>query len=67
MSDKQEMIKKLLELQKKFIEYDREHGVSMEEYFTPSGDSPLKGFREEYMDLAMQLVDTAHAEKGSHR
>ena len=67
MSEKQEMIQKLLEMQKKFIEYDHEHGVSMEEYFTPSGDSPLKGFRQEYMDLAMKLVDSAHAEKGSQR
>ena len=67
MSEKQEMIKKLLEMQKKFIEYDQENGVSMEEYFTPSDDSPLKGFRQEYMDLAMKLVDSAHAEKGSHR
>jgi hypothetical protein len=61
------MIKKLLEMQKKFIDYDHEHGVSMEDYFTPSDDSPLKGFRQEYRDLAMKLVDTAHAEKGSHR
>ncbi len=67
MSEKQEMIKKLLEMQKKFIDYDHENGVSMEEYFTPSDDSPLKGFRQEYMDLAMKLVDSAHAEKGSHR
>jgi len=27
----------------------------------------LKGFRQEYMDLANKLVDMAHAEKGSHR
>ena len=67
MSEKQEMIKKLLEMQKKFIEYDHKHGVSMKEYFTPSDNSPLKGFRQEYMDVAMKLVDAAHAEKGSHR
>lgn len=67
MSEKQEMIKKLLEMQKQFIDYEHQHGVSMEEYFTPPNDSPLKGFRQEYVNLAMKLVDTAHAEKGSHR
>ncbi|MCP4407216.1 MAG: hypothetical protein GY807_05530 [Gammaproteobacteria bacterium] len=67
MSDKQEMIKKLLEMQKKFIEHEHKDGVSMEEYFTPSDDSPLKGYRQEYRDLAMKLVDTAHEDRGSHR
>ena len=65
MSDKQEMIKKMLEMQKKFIDYEHENGVSMEEYFTPSDDSPLKGYRQEYRDLAMKVVDVAHEEKGS--
>lgn len=67
MTEKQEMIKKLLEMQKKFIEYEHQYGVSMEEYFTPANESPLKGFRQEYRNIAMKLVDTAHAEKGSKR
>ena len=67
MSDKQEMIKKMLEMQRKFIEREHKHGVSMEEYFTPSDDSELKGYRQDYRDLAMKVVDAAHAEKGSHR
>ena len=41
MSDKQEMIKQMLEMQKKFIKYEQKHGVSMDEYFTPSDDSQL--------------------------
>lgn len=67
MSDRKEMIKKMLEMQRKFIEYEHEHGVSMEEYFTPSEDSQLKGFRQEYTELAMKIVDAAHEDKGSHR
>lgn len=67
MSDKQEMIKKMLEMQRKFIEQEHKDGVSMEEYFTPSDASQLKGYREEYMELAMKVVDSAHEEKGSHR
>ena len=33
MSDKQELIAKLLEMQKKFIDYEHENGVEMEDYF----------------------------------
>jgi hypothetical protein len=67
MSDKQEMIKKMLEMQRKFIEQEHKGGVSMEEYFTPSDDSQLKGYRQEYSELAMKVVDSAHEEKGSRR
>lgn len=65
MSEKQEMIKRMLELQHKFVQYDHEKGVSMEEYFTPSDDSPIKDYRQEYRDLAMKVVELAHKEKGS--
>ena len=67
MSEKQEMIKQMLEMQRKFIEYEHKQGVTMEEYFTPTDDSQLKGYRQDYRDLAMKVVDAAHAEKGSHR
>lgn len=65
MSEKQEMIKRMLELQHKFVQYDHEKGVGMEEYFTPSDDSPIKDYRQEYRDLAMKVVELAHKEKGS--
>ena len=67
MSEKQELIKKLLEMQKKFIDYEHENGVEMEDYFAAEEGHVLKGFRQEYMDMANKLVDMAHAEKGSHR
>jgi hypothetical protein len=67
MSNKQELIAKLLEMQKKFIDYEHANGVEMKDYFAADEGHPLKGFRQEYMDLANQLVDMAHAEKGSHR
>ncbi|HHH44265.1 MAG TPA: hypothetical protein ENK49_09015 [Gammaproteobacteria bacterium] len=67
MSEKQEMIKKLIEMQKKFIEYEHAHGVSQEEYFAAPEGHPLANYRQEYNDLAIKLVDVAHAEKGSHR
>jgi hypothetical protein len=67
MSEKQELISKLLEMQKKFIDYEHENGVEMQDYFAAEEGHVLKGFRQEYMDLANKLVDMAHAEKGSHR
>ena len=64
---KQEKISKMIELQKKFMEKEHQNGVTMEEYFVPGGDSPLKGYREKYVRLAMEVVDDAHEEVGSHR
>ncbi len=67
MGEKQELIKKLMEMQKKFMDLDHEKGIEQEDYFAAEEGHPLKGFRQEYMDLANKLVDMAHAEKGSHR
>ena len=66
MSSKQDKIKKMLEMQKKFAELDRARGVSAEEYFTPESGAELDGYREEYSKLAMDVVDVAHKEKGSN-
>ena len=67
MSEKQDLIKKLLKMQKKFIDYDQANGVEMEDFFAAEEGHPLYHFHQEYMDLANKLVDVAHAEKGSHR
>jgi len=67
MSDKQEMIKKMLEMQKKFIEFEQQNGVDPKDYWTAGEGHPLHHYREEYNDLAVKLVDMAHEEKGSHR
>jgi soluble cytochrome b562 len=67
MSDKQAMIKKMLEMQKKFTEYEQQNGVDPKDYWKAPEGHPLHGYREEYNKLAMQLVDVSHADKGSHR
>ena len=67
MSEKQELIKKMLELQKKFIEYEQQHGVEMVDYYYASQGHPLENYRQQYNELAMKLVDLAHEQKGSHR
>jgi hypothetical protein len=66
MSEKQDLIKKMLELQKKFMEYEHQSGVEMEDYMLADEGHPLHGYRQQYRDIAMRVVDLAHAEKGSH-
>lgn len=67
MSDKAAKIKELIEMQKKFIEYEQKNGVNFKDYFTPEAGHELDGYRQTYMEKAMELVDMAHEEKGSHR
>jgi hypothetical protein len=67
MSSKQDKIQKLLEMQRKFIELEQKGEVTAESYWAPETGSDLDGFKEEYMKIAMEVVDEAHAEKGSHR
>ena len=67
MSDRQTLIKELLEMQKKFIAEEHKNGFDAKNYFTPEAGHPLDGYRQTFMDKAMQLVDAAHADKGSKR
>lgn len=67
MSEKQDLIKRMLELQKKFIDYEHQDGVDPFDYYTPKPGHPLEGYRQEYAELANKVVDLAHAEAGSKR
>ena len=67
MSNKQEIIKQMLEMQRRFIELEQNGEFSIEDYYDSDGDSELAKFKRTYDELATQLVDLAHAEKGSHR
>ncbi len=64
---KQEKIKRLIEMQKKFILKEHEAGVSMKDYFTPEDESVLAGYREDCMKIAMEIIEDAHKEIGSKR
>ncbi|MGA7801325.1 MAG: hypothetical protein WCC36_10990 [Gammaproteobacteria bacterium] len=66
MSEKQELIKQMLEMQKQFVEYEHANGLDPADYYAPSADHTLNGFRQKYRDLAMKVVELAHEEKGSH-
>ncbi len=67
MSSKAELIKEMLEMQKKFSSYEKANGVDPQEYFKPEAGSELDGYRQKYQELANKVVDMAHAEAGSER
>jgi len=64
--EKQELIDKMLEMQKQFIDYEHEHGVTGKDYWA-SKDGLLADYRQEYMDMANRVVDLAHEIVGSTR
>ncbi|HEB99781.1 MAG TPA: hypothetical protein ENJ05_09750 [Thiotrichales bacterium] len=65
MSEKAELIRKMLEMQKKFMEYEHKNGVDPKDYYAPESGHELDGYRQEYRDIAMKVVELAHQEKGS--
>ena len=67
MSEKQEIIRQMLEMQQKFISIEHSGQFRADEYYDSEGDSELARFKKSYDALATKLVDMAHAEKGSHR
>jgi hypothetical protein len=67
MSEKRELIEKMLKMQKDFIAQEQKGGIDPKDYFAPEDGHPLSGYRESYADLATQVVDLAHEEKGSKR
>ena len=64
--EKQELIDKMLDMQKQFIEYEHENGVTGKAYWA-SQDGLLANYRQEYMDMANRVVDIAHEIVGSAR
>ncbi|NOX09755.1 MAG: hypothetical protein GXP22_09780 [Gammaproteobacteria bacterium] len=67
MSEKTDLINKMLEMQKKFIAYEQENGVAMSDYYDAPEGHVLNGYRQEYKDIAAQVLNIAHGEKGSQR
>ncbi|MCB2262951.1 MAG: hypothetical protein LGR52_08445 [Candidatus Thiosymbion ectosymbiont of Robbea hypermnestra] len=64
--EKQQLIDKMLEMQKEFIEYEHNHGVTGKDYWA-SSEGLLVDYRQEYMDMANRVVDIAHEVVGSSR
>ena len=51
MSDKKELIKKMLQMQKDFIAEEHKGGIDPKDYFAPQDGHPLSGYRESYEEL----------------
>lgn len=64
MSEKQDLIKRMLEMQQEFMKWEHDGGLNGKEYFDTD---KLKQYRAEYMELADKVVNLAHTEKGSLR
>ena len=66
MSDKQAVIKEMMEMQRRFIEIEQSGDFVAEEYYDSDSESVLAKYKRRYNELAIKLVDMAHEEKGSH-
>ena len=67
MSDRQAKIQKMIEMQKVFSDYERKNGVTQQEYYAADEKHPLHDYRKEYAALAEEVLEMAHADKGSSR
>jgi hypothetical protein len=66
MSEKQDLIKQLMEMQKKFQDYEHENGVDPSDYYNAPEGHPLHTYSQRYRDIAMKVLELAHEDKGSH-
>ena len=64
--EKQELIDKMIGMQKQFIEHEHQHGVTGKDYWA-SSEGLLTNYRHEYAEMAVRVVDIAHEMVGSHR
>lgn len=65
MSTKAELIQELLEMQRKFIKFENEHGMHPDDYYNPGAGHELESYKSDFMDKAIQVLDMAHDEKDS--
>ena len=66
LDEKSKLITDMLEMQKQFIDYEHENGMSGKDYYYSQGGL-LKDYREKYNDMAVRLVDVSHELVGSTR
>jgi hypothetical protein len=64
--EKNDLIAEMLVMQKQFIDYEHENGISGKDYYY-SQEGLLADYRQKYMDMAMKVVDLSHEIVGSSR
>ncbi len=67
MGEKQRLIEKMIQMQKKFIEQQRRAGVTSQQYYLPDEDGELRGYNEAYEKMSARVVDLAHRENKTSR
>ena len=67
MSEKQELIRKMIQMQREFIAQEQQGGIEQKDYFLPDNNQKLSDYRESYAKVAARVIDLAHEEKGSRR
>ena len=67
MSEKAKLIQEMLAMQKKFMDFEHEHGVKAADYYAAKEGHELYQYREKYAELADKVNALAHEEKGSKR
>ena len=66
LEERKQIIARLLDIQKRFMDLEREKGVTEKDlHQNPKG--VLKEYKEEHEKLANRVVDIAHKIKGSIR
>lgn len=66
LKEKQDLIGKMLDMQKQFIDHEHKQGFSGKDYWAAS-EGLLANYRQEYTSMANRVVDLAHAIVGSNR
>jgi len=64
-AEKDKLINEMIDLQKKFIDFEHENGISGKDYYY-SQDGLLKDYRQTYAEKAMRVVELSHQIVGSH-
>ncbi|OGT91927.1 MAG: hypothetical protein A2514_06695 [Gammaproteobacteria bacterium RIFOXYD12_FULL_61_37] len=66
IQEKQGLINQMLDMQRQFIEYEHQHGITGKDYWA-SSEGLLADYRQKYLDMADRVVDLAHQIVGSRR
>ena len=66
-TEKRKLIDRMLKMQKEFMEREHKKDIAPVDYWTSSDAHPMHEYKEKYDELATQLVDLAHKERGSKR
>jgi len=65
VNEKQQLIAEMLEMQKQFSAYAKDHGLTPEELWAGEEGHPLEGYRERFWEKAERVIELAHEQRQS--